>query len=166
MKPLNLVAKVSPPAWLWIVGGLIAISGVLYVRLQVAEKDLAQFEARTAMAGSTAQRQIDEKHAGQEKAVAASDTNRTQELSNAKAEIDLHRAPVASGAERVRVIAARCPARSSDVPAAAGAASVDDAAPVELAPAGGQLVLDLKAAIAADQVKIRALQDYARALSE
>ncbi|WP_229722405.1 lysis system i-spanin subunit Rz [Xylophilus rhododendri] len=166
MNPLNLIAKVSPPACLWIVGGLIAISGVLYVRLQVAEKNLAQFEARTAMAGSTAQRQINEKHETQAAAVAASDITRTQELSNAKAEIDSHRAPVASGAERVRVIAARCPAGGGDVPAAAGAAGLDDAAPVELAAAGGQLVLDLKAAIAADQVKIRALQDYVMAIQK
>lgn len=45
MNLLSLVSKVSAPAWLWVVGGLVAISGVLYVRLEMAETNVAQLEA-------------------------------------------------------------------------------------------------------------------------
>jgi len=94
-------------------------------------------------------------------AVAQIDATRSQEKADALANNEKLRGDIASGARRLR-IAASCPARGDDMPAATSAASVDAATTVELAPATGQAVLDIRAGIIADQAALSALQDYVK----
>ena len=92
------------------------------------------------------------------------DARITKEVSDAIAENNRRRAAVAAGTVRVRYIAARCP--SPDLPATAATGSVGDGAGVELAPAAGLDVLDLREALISDRAKIEYLQGYARAVAQ
>ena len=74
------------------------------------------------------------------------------------------RPAVAAGTVRVRYVAARCP--SPDLPATTATGSVGDGAGVELAPAAGLDVLDLREALIRDRAKIDYLQAYIRKITE
>ena len=94
-------------------------------------------------------------------ALAENETLRTQ-LTGAQADNDRLHGDVTAGYRRLR-IAARCPASnsgSSNVSAPASAPGLGDAASVELSPAAGQTVFDIRAGIIADQAALKVLQDY------
>ena len=92
------------------------------------------------------------------------DARITKEVSDAIAENNRRRPAVAAGTVRVRYVAARCP--SPDLPATAATGSVGDGAGVELAPAAGLDVLDLREALIRDRAKIEYLQGYIRKITE
>ena len=92
------------------------------------------------------------------------DARITKEVSDAIAENNRRRAAVAAGTVRMRYIAARCP--SPDLPTTATTGSVGNGAGVELAPAAGLDVLDLREALIRDRAKIEYLQGYARAVAQ
>ena len=85
-------------------------------------------------------------------------------FSDAIAENNRRRPAVAAGTVRVRYVAARCP--RPDLPATAAAGSVGDGAGIELAPAAGLDVLDLREALIRDRAKIEYLQGYVRKITE
>ena len=92
------------------------------------------------------------------------DARITKEVLDAVEENNRRRPSVAAGTVRVRYVAARCP--SPDLPATAAAGSVGDGAGVELAPAAGLDVLDLREALIRDRAKIEYLQGYVRKITE
>uniref|UniRef100_UPI0011459464 lysis protein n=1 Tax=Xenorhabdus stockiae TaxID=351614 RepID=UPI0011459464 len=81
----------------------------------------------------------------------------TQELANAKTEIDTLRADVAAGRRKLR-IKATCP-----VSEATSSGSVVNDTTVELPRETGQAVLDIREGIINDRAKLRYLQEYVRA---
>ncbi|CDG21049.1 putative endopeptidase (Protein gp15) [Xenorhabdus poinarii G6] len=89
------------------------------------------------------------------KQLAELDTKHTQELANAKTEIDTLRADVAAGRRKLR-IKANCPS----VPNTVTSSSVVDATTVELSGATGSTVLDIRENIINDLAKLKYLQDY------
>ena len=92
------------------------------------------------------------------------DARITKEVTDALAENNRRRPAVAAGTVRVRYVAARCP--SPDLPATAATGSVGDGAGVELAPAAGLDVLDLRESLIRDRAKIDYLQAYIRKITE
>ena len=92
------------------------------------------------------------------------DARITKEVSDALEENNRRRSAVAAGTVRVRYVAARCP--GPDLPATAATGSVGDGAGVELAPAAGLDVLDLREALIKDRAKIEYLQGYVRKITE
>ncbi|MBC8950237.1 lysis protein [Xenorhabdus sp. TS4] len=85
-------------------------------------------------------------------------TKHTQELANAKTEIDTLRADVAAGRRKLRIKAV-CPS----VPKTVTAGGVGDATPVELTGETGSTVLDIREGIINDRAKLSYLQEYAKA---
>ncbi|MCC8382001.1 lysis protein [Xenorhabdus sp. PB30.3] len=90
------------------------------------------------------------------KHLAELDKAHTQELANAKTEIDTLRADVAAGRRKLR-IKASCP-----VSEATPSVSVGDATTVELPRETGQAVLDIREDIINDRAKLRYLQEYVK----
>ncbi|REF27619.1 prophage endopeptidase [Xenorhabdus cabanillasii] len=84
------------------------------------------------------------------------DKTHTQELANAKTEIDTLRADVAAGRCKLR-IKATCPVHESTI-----SSSLGDGIPVELTGETGSTVLDIREGIINDQAKLRYLQDYVK----
>ncbi|MBD2779427.1 lysis protein [Xenorhabdus szentirmaii] len=84
------------------------------------------------------------------------DSKHTQELANAKTEIDTLRADVATGRRKLR-IKANCP-----VPETTPSGSVVDATTVELTGETGSTVLDIREGIINDRAKLRYLQEYVK----
>ncbi|MDE9432775.1 lysis protein [Xenorhabdus bovienii] len=82
------------------------------------------------------------------------DTKHTQELDNAKSEIDTLRADVAAGRRKLR-IKAICPV--SETTSSRG---MVDATTVELSGETGSTILDIREGIINDLAKLRYLQDY------
>jgi len=130
------------------------------------EREHTAHQADLAAISNAAARQVSRALAQQQaaqQALAALDQKSTEELKNANAENDRLRARLAAGG-RVRV-AGSCTGSAGPVPAASaatGPARMDDAATVELAPAAGRNVLDIRAGVLADQAALRALQRYVR----
>lgn len=97
----------------------------------------------------------------QQATLATIDTYHYKRLTDALADNDLLR----RSSQRLR-IAAVCPARPAAIPDVSGtapASGVDDGSTVELAPAAGQAVLDLRAAMISDREKLAGLQAYVTA---
>jgi len=88
----------------------------------------------------------------------ALDKKNFEEMTNAKNEIGVLRDQLTSGTKRV-LVRATCPAA---VPAAAGAASMDDARDAELTAAAGQDYLHLREQIVTTEAQLRGLKDYVR----
>ncbi|MDX7988780.1 lysis protein [Xenorhabdus sp. 12] len=88
------------------------------------------------------------------------DSKHTQELANAKTEIDTLRADVAAGRRKLR-IKANCP-----VPETTPSSSVVNATTVELTGETGSTVLDIREGIINDRAKLKYLQDYVKAECE
>ncbi|MBI6548606.1 lysis protein [Xenorhabdus lircayensis] len=82
------------------------------------------------------------------------DTKHTQELANAKTEIDTLRADVAAGRRKLR-IKANCPVSET-----APSGSMGDGTPVEITGETGSTVLDIREGIINDRAKLRYLQGY------
>ncbi|KLU14269.1 MULTISPECIES: lysis protein [Xenorhabdus] len=84
------------------------------------------------------------------------DTRHTQELANAKTEIDTLRTDVAAGRRKLR-IKATCPVSETTPSGSVGATTT-----VELTGETGATVLDIREGIINDRAKIRYLQDYVK----
>ncbi|MCC8381543.1 lysis protein [Xenorhabdus sp. PB30.3] len=84
------------------------------------------------------------------------DSKHTQELANAKTEIDTLRADVAAGRRKLR-IQASCPVRE-----ATASSSVGTPTSVELTGEAGSTVLDIREGIISDRAKLSYLQEYIR----
>ncbi|WFQ80094.1 lysis protein [Xenorhabdus sp. SF857] len=84
------------------------------------------------------------------------DTQHTQELANAKTEIDTLRADVAAGRRKLR-IQATCPVSETTSSGSVGATTT-----VELTGEIGSAVLDIREGIINDRAKLRYLQDYVK----
>ncbi|WP_426576030.1 lysis protein [Xenorhabdus stockiae] len=84
------------------------------------------------------------------------DTKHTQELANAKTEIDRLRADIAAGRRKLR-IQATCPVRE-----ATSSGSVGTPTSVELTGETGSTVLDIREGIINDRAKLSYLQEYIR----
>lgn len=90
---------------------------------------------------------------GTQRAVAAIDEHRTQELNDAKNQIDALRRAVDAGARKLQ-LAATCPTT--------GAAGVANASTAELTPDARQNYFRLREQLAVSEQQIRGLQDYIR----
>lgn len=115
--------------------------------------------ATIAKAGAAQVRQALEQQQRAASALAELDRQYTQEKEQAHAENKALRRAVADGTRRLR-IAGDCPADPQRVSGSAGTPGVDDAGAVELAPAAGRAVLDIRSGIIADQAALKALQEY------
>ncbi|WP_338804436.1 lysis protein [Xenorhabdus griffiniae] len=82
------------------------------------------------------------------------DTKHTQELANAKSEIDTLRADIAAGRRKLR-IKATCPVSETVASSSVGATTA-----VELTRETGSTVLDIREGIINDRAKLSYLQDY------
>ena len=136
------------------------------VRIEAAEQAKQRAEEARAVAEAT-DRLRTAVHAWRDSQTAflsTLDARLTKEVLDAVEENNRRRAAVAAGTVRVRYVAARCP--SPDLPATAATGSVGDGAGVELAPAAGLDVLDLREALIRDRAKIEYLQGYVRKITE
>lgn len=151
---------------------LVAIAA-LVVALAFAGARLAgerEAHAKTRAANAEVLRDLADKTAAAYKAVLADqerqkkvladlDAKHTKELSDAKRKIDDDERGVRDGSRRVRV-AATCPGTATDVPPAAAATGVADAAGPRLDDAAVSGYFDLRRAIATAAKQIEGLQDY------
>ena len=87
------------------------------------------------------------------------DAKATWEKMHDLAENETLRRAVADGARRLR-IAGSCGANSGNVSGTASTTSLGNGGAIELAPAAGRTVFDIRAGIIADQAALRALQAY------
>jgi prophage endopeptidase len=161
------------PALPWVrVAAAAAIALALFlsgwlVRGWRADAALAELRATQAAAlqqlaqanNDAAQKAVDRQ---QKLETAAAQVDSLQgELSHVQADNARLRAAVSAGTQRV-LIRANCPASGSQLPATTGTPSVGHEGTVELAPATGQDILDIRAGILADQGALTALQQYVR----
>jgi prophage endopeptidase len=128
---------------------------------QLAEQSIAHQADLTAIsnAASTQARQALEKQQAAQQTLADLDIKATKEKTHDLAENETLRRAVADGARRLR-IAGSCRSSGSDMPGTASTTSLDNGGTVELAPAAGRTVFDIRAGIIADQAALRALQAY------
>ena len=87
------------------------------------------------------------------------DAKATKEKTHDLAENETLRRAVADGARRLR-IAGSCSTNSGNVPGTASTTSLGNGGAIELAPAAGRAVFDIRAGIIADQAALKALQAY------
>ena len=130
---------------------------------QLAEKSWAHQADLTAISNAAAAqvRAALEKQEAAEKTRDDIDAKATKEKTHDLAENETLRRAVADGARRLR-IAGSCRAGGGDVPGTASATGLGDGGTVELAPAAGRAVFDIRAGIIADQAALRAAQAYIR----
>ncbi|EKT4474851.1 lysis protein [Pseudomonas putida] len=170
---MNWLAAV--PAWCWWLIALVVVAGGQQYRVVVAQGDAVA--ARLGAAEQTALHQSDlssitaaaaaqvhqalEKQQQAEQALQDLDTQLTKERIDALTENDRLRRAVSDGDRRLRV-AGTCSTTTAagDMPGTAGAASLGNAGSIELAPAAGRNILDIRAGIIADQAALKALQQY------
>ena len=84
------------------------------------------------------------------------DAKATKGKTHDLAENETLRRAVADGARRLRIVGS-CRAGGGDVPGTASTTSLGNGGTVELAPAAGRAVFDIRAGIIADQAALRAL---------
>lgn len=135
------------------------------VRIEAAEQAKQRADEARAVAEATDKLRtaVHAWRAAQAEHLSALDARITKEVSDAVEENN-RRAAVAAGTVRVRYVAARCP--SPDLPATAATGGVGDGAGIDLAPAAGLDVLDLREALIRDRAKIDYLQGYVRKITE
>ena len=146
----------------WVLNGWRLEGRVADAKAETANQ-AALHKADLAAISNAAAQQVTQALAKQQEAqqaVAELDKKATKERNDAKAENDRLRARLDAGG-RVRV-AGNCPANPVSVPPATGTASLGDGGAVELSPAAGRNVLDVRAGIIADQAALKALQQYVR----
>lgn len=152
---LLLMAAGFAVAWKWQANSYTA---QLATQKTAFDSDLNQI----ATAGAAQARAATERQQQAEQALAELDAKSSKEKADALAENDALRAAVAAGTRRLRV-AGTCTAShsgSGNVPQASSPTSVGDATTVELDPATGQNILDIRAGAIADQAALKALQAY------
>jgi len=161
------------PAWLWWALALLVVGGAQQYRLVVLQAETAevrQVQADQALlhkqhlvsmsnAAAAQARRALEKQQSAEQALRDLDIKMSKEKTDALNENDRLRRAIADGDRRLR-IAGSCRAGGSDVPSTAATTSLGGAGTVELAPAAGRTVLDIRAGIIADQSALRSLQIY------
>lgn len=108
-----------------------------------------------------AQDQLTEQQAKQ-KLLADQDAKLTSQLQAIQDENKTLSANVAAGTQRVRIQANLIATLRRNVPNPSGTTSSVDDTTVDLTPVGGQIVLDLRSAVANDNTKILGLQQYIR----
>ena len=128
---------------------------------QLAEQSGAHQAGLTAISNAAAAqvRTALEKQQAAEKIRDDIDAKATKEKTHDLAENETLRRAVADGARRLR-IAGSCRANSGNVPGTASTTSLGNGGAVELAPAAGRAVFDIRAGIIADQAALKALQAY------
>ena len=129
---------------------------------QLAEQSGAHQAGLTAISNAAAAqvRTALEKQQAAEKIRDDIDAKATKEKTHDLAENETLRRAVADGARRLR-IAGSCRANSGNVSGTASTTSLGDGGTIELAPAAGRAVFDIRAGIIADQAALKALQQYA-----
>ena len=137
----------------WRYGKQLADLNMSYQADLTAISNVASAQARQAL----------ERQQATQKALAELDAKATKEKMNALAENEKLRADVAAGDRRLR-IAGRCRTDSGDVSNAASTPGLGNAGSVELTPASGRTVFDIRAGIVADQAALKVLQAYIRSL--
>lgn len=125
------------------------------------DKNAITTQAQQATAAALASQKAAERRA------AELDAEYAGKLANAEKENAALRLDVATGAKRVRLLAAnlataQLAASQHAAGGSAGSSSVGDAVPIELSAAGGQTVLDLRDATRKDDEVIQYLQGYIR----
>lgn len=141
-------------AWLWQAN---AYGKVIATNEASRQADLASI----ANAGAEQARRALAKQRNAEQRLAVLDQFATEQKVKANAENETLRRAVADGTRRL-LIAGSCGGSAGNVPAAASATGLGDAASVELTAAAGRAALDIRAGIIADQAALRAAQDYIR----
>ncbi|KAA8563191.1 hypothetical protein FX985_03259 [Pseudomonas extremaustralis] len=115
-----------------------------------------------ANVGAAQARQALEKQQQAEQALADLDQKAQKEKTDVLAENEKWRRAAADSARRLR-IAGSCRAGGSDMPSSASSTSstsMGNAGSIELSPASGSTVFDIRAGIIADQAALKALQEY------
>ena len=162
------------PSWLWWLAALILVGGVQQYRVMDAQGDLSHARAewsealrKTAEASAAVilKQQKDRQALADE--LASLDKTTTGRLTNAQQENErLRRLYGAADDERKRlrieVVVAR---NDATVSASTSSSSVGDATRVELSPASGSAVWDIRGGMKADQAKIDYLQGYIRTIT-
>ncbi|MGP6445676.1 lysis protein [Rahnella aceris] len=99
-------------------------------------------------------------------ALAALDAKHTKEMADEQTKNEKLRADVAAGTRRVRIAAANLATCKLIGNGTSGTSSLGDAVQIDLTPAGGQTVLDLRASISKDNEVIEYLQGYIEYLAK
>lgn len=149
---LLLVACSAFSTWkvdAWRYGKQLAEQSVAYQADLTSISNAAADQVRTAL----------EKQQAAEKARDDLDAKATQEKTHDLAENETLRRAVADGARRLR-IAGSCSAGGGNVPVTTSAAGLGNGGTVELAPAAGRAIFDIRAGIIADQAALKTLQTY------
>jgi prophage endopeptidase len=133
---------------------------------KIVSDNKASYQADLSLitnAGAAQARQALEKQQRAEQALADLDQKAQKEKTNDLAENERLRRGAADSARRLR-IAGSCRAGGGDVSGTAGTTSLGDAGTVELSPASGSAVFDIRVGIIADQAALKAAQTYIRAV--
>ncbi|WP_421595690.1 lysis system i-spanin subunit Rz [Rahnella sp. PD4] len=99
-------------------------------------------------------------------AFAALDAKHTKEMADEQVKNEKLRADVAAGTRRVRIAAANLATSQLIRNSTSSTSSLGDAIQIDLTPAGGQTVLDLRASIIKDNEVIEYLQGYIQYLAK
>ncbi|WP_161793947.1 lysis system i-spanin subunit Rz [Pseudomonas sp. 11/12A] len=128
---------------------------------QLAEQSGAHQADLTAIGNAAAEqiRTALEKQQVAEKTRDDIDAKATKEKTHDLAENETLRRAIADGARRLR-IAGSCSANSGNVPVTASTSSLGNGGAIELDPAAGRTVFDIRTGIIADQAALRVLQAY------
>lgn len=97
------------------------------------------------------------------KAIAKSDQQHTQELTDALAKNQALRDAVTSGSRQLRLAKAGLATCNLSKSATSSSGSLDDAGTITFSADFGRNIYDIRAGIISDQQKLKALQDYIRA---
>ena len=164
MSPVTLKVALAGALLLLLgtAGGVWKVQNWRYGK-QLAEQSGAHQADLTAISNAAAAqvRAALENQEAAEKTRDDIDAKATKEKTHDLAENETLRRAVADGARRLR-IAGSCRAGGGDVPGTASATGLGDGGTVELAPAAGRAVFDIRAGIIADQAALRAAQAYIR----
>ncbi|WIJ49618.1 lysis protein [Enterobacter roggenkampii] len=172
------ISTVFQPGWKWcgialLCGGLLGALAGWWVTDNKFTADIATLKQQQASAikaiSDQATKQSEatlQKQQTFAKTVSASDQKNTQELTDALAKNQALRDDIASGDKRLRFANAKLATCQLAANAAQRAASMDNAATVELSSGAGRNIYDIRAGIISDQQKLKALQDYIRAGQE
>jgi hypothetical protein len=171
---MNLFGRLIPPWAVLLVGaalGAALAGGVQQLRVANMQSEHAEYRATAAQAEAdaraealAAQKALYDQRDAHAAEIAEIESRLLKEKNDAVAENTRRMRAVAAGAVRVRYVAAQCP--SPDLPTAATPGSVGDGAGIELAPAAGLDVLDLREALIRDRAKIEYLQGYIRKITK
>lgn len=165
----------AAPGWCWWGIALVLVAGGQEIRVGAGKSDASA--ARLALAeqarvhqsdlatitleAAAQERQALEKQQQAEQALQKIDTKLIKERADALAENDRLRRAVSDGNSRLR-FAGTCSATAAagEMPGTTAATSLDNASSIELAPAAGRNILDIRSGIIADQAALKALQQY------